>query len=177
MRRDLQKQGKYKRVKQIRNRENRIVRDLNHKISKKIVEIAEEDSCGVKLEKLEGIRSNNRQSKSFRYSLNSWSFYQLQKMIEYKAKLHGIPVVYIEPAYTSQTCSRCGHMGNRNGKTFKCPRCGHVDHADANASFNIALRHQGVGRFGTDRDVLKGSTDTPRGATQRAIETPEPPML
>jgi len=80
IRRNLQKKGRYKKVKRIRNRENRILRDLNHKMSKKIIEIAEKDNCGIKLEKLEGIRNNNRHSKSFRCSLNSWSFHQLQKM-------------------------------------------------------------------------------------------------
>ncbi len=65
-------------------------------------------------------------------------------------------------------------------KSFKCLNCGHVDHADANASFNIALRPplvEGVGQLHTDRDVCKGSTDTPKGATLRTTETPEPPKL
>jgi len=155
------------------NRESRIVKDLNHKISRKIVEVAKKDNCGIKLEKLKGIRNNGKCRRTFKYSLNSWSFDQLQRMIEYKAKLQGIPVAYIEPAYTSQTCSRCGLVGYRNGKTFKCPCCGHVDHADVNASFNIALRRECVGRFSTDRDVLKGSTDTPKEATLRMIETLE----
>jgi len=69
-------------------------------------------------------------------------------------------------------------MGIREGKSFRCPSCGHVDHADANASFNIALRPPSVGGVGqsrVDRDARKGSTDTPRGATLRTTETPEPP--
>lgn len=163
IRRDLQRKGKYSRIKKIRNREQRIVRDLNHKISRKIVETARENESGIKMEDLQGIR-NARSTRSFRYSLNSWSFYQLQKMIEYKAKLLGIPVVYIAPQYTSQECSRCGLIGDRNGKTFKCPHCGHVDNADVNASFNIASRPEGMYRSSADRDVLEGNTDIPREA-------------
>lgn len=141
LRRKLQSQDKYKVVKKIKNRESRIVRDINHKVSKKLVSIAMEAHKGIKLEKLEGIRKNKKQKKSFKYALHSWSFFQLNKMIEYKAQLAGIPVIYVDPAYTSKTCSRCGLIGARNDKKFKCS-CGHVDHADVNASFNIALRPQ-----------------------------------
>lgn len=164
IRRNLQIKGKYRKVKRIKNRENRIVRDLNHKISRRIVDTAKENKCGIKLEALSDIRQTAKSSKSFRYSLNSWSFYQLQQMVEYKARLLGIPVIYIEPAYTSRLCSRCGHLGNRNGKTFKCLTCGHVDHADVNASFNIALRRENMDQSNAERDVLEGSTDTPREA-------------
>ncbi|MGC8562161.1 MAG: RNA-guided endonuclease InsQ/TnpB family protein [Thermoplasmata archaeon] len=179
IRRKLQKAKKYRPLKKIKNRENRVIRDLNHKVSRKIVEIAKEQNAGIKLEKLDGIRNNKKQTKSFNYGLSSWSFYQLQKFIEYKAKLDGIPITCVEPRNTSKECSRCGNIGIREDKLFKCPSCGHVDHADANASF-IALRPplvEGAGQLHADRDACKGSTDTPRGATLRTTETPEPPSF
>ena len=95
-------------------------------------------------------------------------------------KLNGIPITYVEPENTSKECSRCGNIGIGEGKSFKCLTCGYVDHADANASFNIALRPTlvgGLGHLHVDRDACKGSTDTPRGATLRTTETPEPPKL
>ena len=164
IRKKSQKNGRFGILKRIRDREQRKMRDLNHKISKKVVETAKENQYGIKLEKLEGIRKNRKHRRNFNFALNSWSFYQLQQFIEYKAKLCGIPVVYVEPKYTSQECSRCGNIGTRQGKEFVCQSCGHFDNADVNASFNIAKR-DGISQFNTDRDVLKGSTDTPRGAT------------
>ena len=140
IRKKLQKQGKFRLVKKIKNRESRIVKDLNHKISKKIVDEAIKQKCNIKMEDLSGIRKNKKNGKSFRYSLNSWSFYQLRSMIEYKAKKQGVMVALIDPAYTSQDCSKCGSLGKRNKKKFKCSKCGHVDHADSNASFNISKR-------------------------------------
>jgi putative transposase len=178
IRRKLQKERKYRLLNRLKNRESRIIRDLNHKVSREIVEIAKKDNAGIKLEELGGMRNNKKHTKSFNYGLNSWSFYQLEKFIEYKAKLEGIPLTYVEPKNTSKECSRCGSIGIREGKSFKCPHCGHVDHADANASFNIALRLPSVGVIGqlhVDRDACKGRTDTPRGATPGTMETPEPP--
>ncbi len=177
----LQKANARKALKKLRHREKNIIKDINHKISRKIVKLAQENNCGIKLEKLKGIRKCkgsknskiNKTGESFKSSINTWGFYQLQHMIEYKAKICGIPVVYIDPHYTSQKCSRCGLIGNRNQKKFSCPHCGHVDHADANASFNIALaltnNNEGNDQSAIDRDMAEGSTDTPQLETQQPI--------
>lgn len=138
IRKKLQKRKKYKKLNDIKRRESNIVRDLNHKISKKIVLTAKNNGCSIKLEKLTGIRNNKKQARSFKYSLSSWSYCQLQKFILYKAKKFGVVVGLIDPAYSSQKCSLCGALGHRKDKSFVCATCGHVDHADANAAFNIA---------------------------------------
>ena len=164
IRKRLQKKRQYKKLKQIRGRERRIILDLCHKMSSKVVDWAIEHRCGIKLEDLKGIRERVVTAQSFRYSLHSWPFHQVQRLIAYKAKLRGVPIAYIAPKYTSKSCSRCGRIGIRNGKEFVCTICGHVDHADVNAAFNIALRQIGDGQFSTDSDVMNGSTDTPQGA-------------
>jgi putative transposase len=135
---------------------------LNHKISNKLVKEAKNQNAGLVLEELKGIRKTRKQAKNFKYSLHSWSFYQLGVFIGYKAKLLGIPVIKIDPRYTSQQCSRCGLLGERVKKLFKCPHCGHVDHADVNASFVIGLRHQSKIQSILDRDNIEGVLATPK---------------
>jgi len=142
IRKTLQTEGKYRKVKRMQDRESRIVKDLNHKVSRELVTMAKDQNAALVFEDLTGIRNTKKNRRSFRYSLHSWSFYQLQQFVEYKAKLLGVPVLYVNPAYTSQDCSRCGARGHRNGKQFVCPVCGHVNHADVNAAFNIAQRQK-----------------------------------
>ncbi|MFC8900070.1 RNA-guided endonuclease InsQ/TnpB family protein [Streptomyces cinereoruber] len=95
------------------------------------------------LEDLTGIRERVRLRKPRRATLHSWSFHQLGTFIAYKAKRAGVPVVYVDPAYTSQECSRCHHIDRRNRPSqavFACRVCGFVEHADLNSSHNIAAR-------------------------------------
>ena len=131
------------------NKQARISSYINHKISRKIVDLASEKGYGIKLENLSGINkkfklkeNNKKGSKKLNNIISNWSFYQLQTYIEYKSKLLDVPVYYVNPAYTSQTCSRCGFIGDRQGKVFICNNilCKHKDHADSNASFTIAKK-------------------------------------
>jgi putative transposase len=173
IRKRLQKEGKFRELKRVKDRESRIVKDLNHKISRKIVDMAQEQHAALVFEELNGIRKTRKQHRSFKYALHSWSFYQLQQFVEYKAKLLGVPVLYINPAYTSQDCSLCGARGQRIGKDFKCPVCGHADHADVNAAFNIALRQKSV------VDCIQKEMDTmgaliPHDAMLECTATSEP---
>lgn len=139
LRKKLQKKGLHKVVKKIGNKEKRITKDINHKISKAIVVEAKENNCGIRLENLKGIRRRiTGHNKELNHTNNTWSFYQLKQMIEYKANLHGVVVEHIDPAYTSRACSRCGHVHPSVDKMwFKCAVCRHSDSRDGNAAFNI----------------------------------------
>ena len=119
----------------IKDVERNFVKTYNHMISKNIVKFAKQYNCEyIHLEKLtkDGFPD---------MILSKWSYYELQNMIEYKADREGIKVRYVDPAYTSQTCSRCGNIckENRiNQEKFKCVKCGFELNADHNASINIS---------------------------------------
>lgn len=146
LRRRLQSKGtkSAKRLLKKRNRkEQRFSKDVNHKVSKRIVETAQRHSMGISLENLEGIRQRATVRKKQRYSLHSWSFYDLRQKIWYKARLAGIPVVLVDPKYTSQECSKCHHIEKSNRKSqskFSCNSCGYTAHADYNAACVISSR-------------------------------------
>lgn len=130
-------------LRRLSGKEARFARDANHTISKQIVEEAKRTGRGIALEDLSGIRNRVRLRRSQRDNLHSWSFYQLKCFVEYKAKLHGVPVVSVDPRYTSQTCACCGHVAKANRKSqssFLCVVCGYSCNADHNAARNIARR-------------------------------------
>ena len=92
----------------------------------------------IALEKLEV--PNNGYNREWSRRLSNWIRGKTIKYVEYKAELNGIPVVKVEPAYTSQVCHVCGGRGERFSSVFKCKACGRTYNADYNASVNIALR-------------------------------------
>lgn len=134
------KRGCAKLLKRLKGKERTTATIINHTISKQIVMEAKVRGLGIAIEDLSNIRSTSkRRNKSFRKELNSWSFHQLRSFMEYKARMAGVPLVVVEPAYTSQTCSMCHHIGTRRNKSFKCGYCGCDMDADVNAAKNIAL--------------------------------------
>jgi IS605 OrfB family transposase len=79
--------------------------------------------------------------KVARRRLSVWQRQLMRQAAERKAQETGMVVAEVNPAYTSQTCSRCGLRGIRNRHTFTCPSCGHSAHADVNAAVNIRNRY------------------------------------
>ena len=118
------------------------VKNTLHIASKKIVQHALDAGCShIALENITNIRVTATHRKSYNGVFHSWMFHELQSQIDYKAQRAGIQVVYVDPAYTSKTCSACGSRDvRRNGDSFTCTSCGHIDHADINAAKNIATR-------------------------------------
>src|SRR5699024_9124307 len=113
----------------------------NHVWSRYIVDEAVKNNCGtIQMEELEGIASDSA-------FLKSWTYYDLQEKIRYKAEEVGIEVVKINPNYTSQRCNKCGNINkknrdvkNRGQEVFECTVCNHKTNADLNAARNIAMK-------------------------------------
>ena len=136
-RKTLSKAKKLNAIKNMQNKEQRWMNDQDHKISRAIVNDAIAHNVGViKMEKLSGIRQSARKSRKNNHNIHNWSFYRLTQYIEYKAALAGILVEYINPAYTSQTCPRCGKRNHANDRTYQCS-CGYITHRDIVGAVNI----------------------------------------
>lgn len=130
-------------LKKRSKKERRFVTNVNHVISKRLVEKALRHRCEIALEDLKGIRQRTTVAKSQRALHHSWAFRQLVDFIVYKAKLAGVPVVFVDPKNTSRTCPKCGHVAKENRVNrdwFCCQACGHADYADNVAACNIARR-------------------------------------
>lgn len=126
---------KLKNIDRLSECERNFTKTYNHTISKRVVDFAKEHHCeAIHLEKLTKDGFGD-------VILRNWSYYELQNMIEYKAERLGIKVKYINPAYTSQKCSRCGHIDKENRQTqekFVCTKCEFSLNADHNAAINIS---------------------------------------
>ena len=130
-----------RRLKAIGQRENRWMQDINHQVSKALVENNPKHTLFV-LEDLSGIRNATERVKTKnRYVSVSWSFYDLEQKLIYKAKQNQSSVIKVDPRYTSQCCPCCGHIekSNRNKKIhlFTCKKCGYKSNDDRIGAMNL----------------------------------------
>jgi len=151
-----------KRMKARSGREKRFMADVNHCISKMLA--ARLDVLVYILEDLTGIRDKKHGKKMNRW-LSNWAFFQFQTFLAYKCARNGMYVYFVDPRYTSQTCSACGKRDKNARKKgiYKCKRCGHIEHADINAAKNI--RDKFLARHGSSPGRLQssgGGLQTPR---------------
>jgi len=136
-----------RRLLAIGQRENRWMQDVNHQVSKALVLNNPKHTLFV-LEDLSGVRSaTERVRTKDRYVSVSWSFYDLEQKLIYKAKRNQSTVIKVNPRYTSQCCPVCGHIekANRNKKLhlFTCKNCGYKSNDDRIGAMN--LYRMGIG--------------------------------
>jgi putative transposase len=158
LRRRLQSNGSQsakQKLRQVSGKERRRVTHINHETSKAIVAEARRIGASrIVMEDLCHIRDRIQAGKRVRARLHGWAFRQLQTFVEYKARAVGIAVEYVNPAFTSQTCSNCGSIGERVRHRFVCKKCGLRAHADGNASRNLA-------RIGSGAPLPRAAVNTP----------------
>jgi putative transposase len=150
IRRRIQKLAKRKPItaqrllKKYSGKEKARAKDLCHKISREIVDFAKQHSFGIIMEDLKGMRKHLNKGRIMNRRLHNWNFRKLQFYIEYKAKLEGLPVVYVNPKWTSTLCPICGGKLAPNGhRLLKCSKCGYKGDRDMTACLNM-LRMRGV---------------------------------
>ena len=129
-------------LKKLSGKESRFRRSVNHRISKQLVSKAKDTHRCIALEDLGGIGETTvRHSQRRRHK--AWAFFQLRSFIEYKAKVAGVMVRFVDPRYTSQECPECHHISKSNRKSqskFICQHCGYSLHADIVGAINISRR-------------------------------------
>ena len=146
-RKKLQHFKKKKSVKGTNNKESRWMKDVNHKISRKIVNHAHAQGVAtIRVESLKGIRfgttrtSRGASAQKNNRAQNSWTFYQLTAFITYKAARLGIKVEMVDPAHTSQECPACKHRNKADDRMYACRDCGWKGHRDSVGAINISRR-------------------------------------
>lgn len=130
-----------RRIKRIEQREKRWMHDINHCVAKALVDSHPSKTLFV-IEDLKTMRKALiRSRREQRYTQVSWAYADLRNVLDYKAKLKGDKIFSVNPAYTSQTCPRCGHteQANRNRKThtFCCRNCHFKVNDDEVAAINL----------------------------------------
>ena len=132
-----------RRLKKLSGRENRWISDVNHCLSKTLVQKYGANTLFV-LENLNGVSFERTDlPKALRNQNKSWAFYQLEQFLTYKAHLHNSEVVEVSAKYTSQRCPKCGVIkkDNRHHEKheYHCTNCGYCSNDDRIGAMNIQL--------------------------------------
>lgn len=208
---EAKKAGKQSKASVRRNKEiantkakiSRIVKDTQHKVSRKLVE----DNDIIAIEKLnlagmskkakakvdphnpgEFLLNGQTAKKGLNRKLRLAALSQFGEFLEYKARLSGGQVIEVDPRNTSRRCSSCGHVARENRESqavFLCKACGYSDNADHNAAVNIldrALRdhRDEIHEFwGGEHPSVRAYKPVPCGSTagQQGSKTRKPHVL
>ncbi|HEY5538001.1 MAG TPA: transposase, partial [Thermoplasmata archaeon] len=118
-------------------RERNRVRQRLHRVSKWLVWAAKDRRAAIVLEDLK-LHGAGGRSRRMNRRLSSWPRREIHRQIEYKGALEGVPILKINPRYTSQTCPACGaRRRDRVGKEFVCLMCDWEMDRQINAGLNI----------------------------------------
>ena len=170
LRKKLQSKGTRsakRKLQRVSGRERRFMTDENRKIAKWVCNMSY--NCIV-LENIRGIKQQSKKkkkvNKKVRRQFGNWSYYQLERFIIERAEKVGKTVLYVNPRYTSQRCSRCGYISKNNRFSqshFSCRECWFELNADLNAARNLS-------DFGKSK-IGRASVNSPNVAVLPLTET------
>jgi putative transposase len=122
-------------------RQKRIRRDIEHKVSRSVVDYSVERRVGsLAIGDVRNVADGVDYNKIANQKISNWSHGQVRRYIEYKAAVAGIQTVLVNEAYTSQTCPNCQRRMKPRGRVYRCPACGFVGHRDIVGASNILSR-------------------------------------
>ena len=164
-----QEHGKASIHRSLGDKEERFTEWVLHRLSRAVVEFAEQFSTPVIVfEDMSGIREKMQYGSYMNRRLHKLPFHKFEKFVSYKSTWWGLPTDTVDAYHNSQTCSWCGERGDRQGRRFRCTNdeCDVVqDHADRNASVNIAWR-----------ETAKLDSNNTNYRTHKTLGSPRPRM-
>jgi putative transposase len=133
---------RYKRLVRAKSRmkakHNRVIRDMEHKISRAIVEVAVERKASlIVMGDIKDIADGVNLGKQTNQKISSWDHGKIRAFTTYKAAAEGIKIELQDEAYTSQTCPNCGARHKPRGRNYHCPSCRLQAHRDVIGQVNI----------------------------------------
>ncbi len=136
-----QSRNNLKMLEAIKGGEQRYFNHINHEISSWIVKNArKQENPVIVMEDLTYILETTKVRKKQRYIHQTWAFRKLQGMVQYKALWDNIPVVYVQPQFTSQVCPKCLSTNKRVKSVYKCKYCDYENNADYVGAINITKK-------------------------------------
>lgn len=132
--------------------------ERNEYINKSIKEmLGDTKASSVVLEDIKNLNYKKKSYNSKKVNKNKrWVYSYLKNKIVMEAEVVGVQCLFVNPAYTSQTCNSCNYVdkNSRQREIFKCTSCRHAADADMNASLNILMRGVDMGQYGAQKYKL-----------------------
>jgi putative transposase len=148
-----QRSRRWWRLQKVKNRfrakQQRRLRDMEHKVSRAVVDYAGECAAGtLAIGDVRDVADQSDKGTAFNQKLSTWRHGKLRAYLTYKAEAEGMAVVLVDEQYTSQTCPQCGCRHKPRGRMYTCRRCGFRGHRDVVGAVNLLSRHVngGVGK-------------------------------
>jgi putative transposase len=117
---------------------DRVMRDMEHKISRAIVDTAVAQQAGtIVIGDVRDIADGVDKGAKHNQKMSQWNHGKIRRYVQYKAAAEGIKVELVDEKYTTQTCPSCGHCHKPRGREYQCPSCGFQAHRDVVGQVNI----------------------------------------